>query len=408
MTAETETLISFVILPLLAAQLFIMAAIYFNYLGRQVIAHLVLFNCFIATFVCYLLGMVAQQFLETQWAYAVLYIRIALLFIIGLPSLTLFLYQQCGILVKPLYRHILFIFSALMSIVYIVCADASHQNMLLADYYQQIIPFTVTGANHRDAEMLLLICVNLLPICWLLLHESSEEKRKTCLALLVGAILLVSTYIIGLAYESYWIYYVGAMCTAIFWTLAVYQDIQKTKNQAQHFKEELQRKLHRQHYQFQLSLDKKMRVVRQPNFACLDARKRSEDQQTHQSIVTKESNELTSLICQLPLTRSEQITPRVKQHIAKHFQEHIDIAELAIACNVSQSYLVRCFKKDTGQTIKQYLNQFRVNQAKKLLANLTVADVAFAVGFNDSNYFTTVFKKITGVAPLRYKKENYP
>lgn len=74
-------------------------------------------------------------------------------------------------------------------------------------------------------------------------------------------------------------------------------------------------------------------------------------------------------------------------------------------------YFRRCFKEDTGKTPLEYLTDMRVSQAKNLLIQnngnrYSIADIALKCGFRDSFYFSTCFKKHTGVTPSKYRKNN--
>ena len=57
-------------------------------------------------------------------------------------------------------------------------------------------------------------------------------------------------------------------------------------------------------------------------------------------------------------------------------------------------------------TIMFYVQNLRITQAKKLLreGKFSITEIAFQVGFNDSNYFSSCFKKATGISPLEYRK----
>lgn len=82
----------------------------------------------------------------------------------------------------------------------------------------------------------------------------------------------------------------------------------------------------------------------------------------------------------------------------------LDIISKAIG---SSSYeLSRKFKKETGQSITDYINKQRINEAVSIMENknLLVTDIAQMVGFNDVNYFTKIFKKIKGITPSEYRK----
>ncbi len=70
-------------------------------------------------------------------------------------------------------------------------------------------------------------------------------------------------------------------------------------------------------------------------------------------------------------------------------------------------YLRRCFKKVIGKPPLEYMTTLRINQAKMLLVQntfISIKNVAAACGFSDSLYFSTCFKKHTGVSPAKYRK----
>ena len=70
-------------------------------------------------------------------------------------------------------------------------------------------------------------------------------------------------------------------------------------------------------------------------------------------------------------------------------------------------YLRRCFKKVMGKPPLEYMTALRINQAKVLLIQntfISIENVAHSCGFGDSFYFSTCFKKHTGIAPLKYRK----
>jgi YesN/AraC family two-component response regulator len=102
------------------------------------------------------------------------------------------------------------------------------------------------------------------------------------------------------------------------------------------------------------------------------------------------------------------IAPRLQAavaHIVKNYLRHIPESEVALLCDMSPSRFCREFKAAFGMTFVEYLADYRVLQAKRLLTNPTmaVADVAGAVGFNDPSYFTRVFRKQEGVSPSEYR-----
>jgi len=68
--------------------------------------------------------------------------------------------------------------------------------------------------------------------------------------------------------------------------------------------------------------------------------------------------------------------------------------------------LSKMYKKQTGISLKDYISEYRIEQAKILLrkSELLVSDVAEEVGFDNFTYFSTLFKKYTGMTPNQYRK----
>ena len=97
----------------------------------------------------------------------------------------------------------------------------------------------------------------------------------------------------------------------------------------------------------------------------------------------------------------------VCRYIEREFAGIRSIDEIAEACYMSKFYLCREFKKCMGQTVVEYLTAVRLNRAKLLLSasELSVEEIAYEVGYTP-NYFFSIFKKMEGVTPLKYRKNN--
>ena len=69
--------------------------------------------------------------------------------------------------------------------------------------------------------------------------------------------------------------------------------------------------------------------------------------------------------------------------------------------------LSRKFKKETGQSLTDYINKLRIKEALYMMENhnLSITDIAYMTGFNDVNYFTKVFKKYKRMTPSSYRKQ---
>lgn len=92
-------------------------------------------------------------------------------------------------------------------------------------------------------------------------------------------------------------------------------------------------------------------------------------------------------------------------YLKEHFKNDITLEILSKYCHCSPSYLSHHFKRYTGITLKTYINQLRVQVAKTLLieSSTPVTQIAYELGYKDSNYFSKVFKDIVGISPVYYR-----
>ena len=105
-------------------------------------------------------------------------------------------------------------------------------------------------------------------------------------------------------------------------------------------------------------------------------------------------------------TIAEQERLRVLlSYIHGHFTEHITLADIAAAANISQGECCRFFKRMLQITPMSYLNQFRIVQSASLLSNTSqsIADISQQVGFCSSSYFTERFKRMMNCKPMEYR-----
>jgi len=104
-------------------------------------------------------------------------------------------------------------------------------------------------------------------------------------------------------------------------------------------------------------------------------------------------------------SRLSVMTSMVEEYIRSNYMNDISMSETARAVGYSEPYFCRMFKLQFGQSFTSYLAEYRVEEAKKLLAqpNVIVKEVGVRVGYLDSNYFTKVFKRLEGVNPSEYR-----
>lgn len=97
-----------------------------------------------------------------------------------------------------------------------------------------------------------------------------------------------------------------------------------------------------------------------------------------------------------------QTTAYIKENLA----EKLTLEDAAEHVSLSKSYFCRILKDELGYTFTEYVNHLRVERAKLYLrdSTMSIADIAYAVGFDDQSYFTRIFKRLTNVSPGQYRK----
>ena len=102
----------------------------------------------------------------------------------------------------------------------------------------------------------------------------------------------------------------------------------------------------------------------------------------------------------------EDLITEICRYVRQNYASDITTDTVCRKFYCSRSYISHTFKRDVGRSFRDYLAEIRIDNAKRLLkySALSVREIAFSVGFSDQNYFSGVFKKITGKSPLAYRK----
>lgn len=97
----------------------------------------------------------------------------------------------------------------------------------------------------------------------------------------------------------------------------------------------------------------------------------------------------------------------IYRHVRKNFTRQITLDEISEKVSMTVPAFCRYFKKVTGKTFTQFVNEFRIVHATKLLAEnpTSITDICFESGFNNFSHFNKLFKKFTGKSPLKYRNE---
>lgn len=108
------------------------------------------------------------------------------------------------------------------------------------------------------------------------------------------------------------------------------------------------------------------------------------------------------------ITENEKASPIVKkalEYIQNNYSKDINLKTISSSFNTSAAYLGYLFKKEVGETFTNCLNKIRIEKAKELLlnTNMRINEISENVGYVNTNYFFTIFKKITGISPSEFK-----
>ena len=103
--------------------------------------------------------------------------------------------------------------------------------------------------------------------------------------------------------------------------------------------------------------------------------------------------------------RTALIRAEMYAFVEAHYQEDISMQDAAAALRYSDAYFCKLFKQCFKVNFSAYLNQFRVGKAMQLMQDprMNMREISTACGYTDANYFTRVFKRITGQTPTEYR-----
>lgn len=108
---------------------------------------------------------------------------------------------------------------------------------------------------------------------------------------------------------------------------------------------------------------------------------------------------------ELENVRLSGVREAITRYIRENYMYDISMQELARTMNYSEPYFCKLFKQCFGQNFISYLTDYRVEEAKRRLKEPTanIKEIGRAVGYGDSNYFTKVFRRVTGISPTEYR-----
>lgn len=138
-----------------------------------------------------------------------------------------------------------------------------------------------------------------------------------------------------------------------------------------------------------------------------------EEAMQHASRFTKKEARKENKTEDVPLLREEGnesirlslIREDIRTYIGKNYQNDISMQSAAQVMGYSEAYFCKLFKQCFHVNFSAYLNEYRIDKAKVMMADprINIKDISIACGYSDSNYFARVFKRITGQTPSDYR-----
>ncbi|MCA0758090.1 response regulator [Paenibacillus sp. N4] len=127
-------------------------------------------------------------------------------------------------------------------------------------------------------------------------------------------------------------------------------------------------------------------------------------------VIVRYFNQLTDILIlhlsKQSMTNTNHIIKKVCDYLHSHYRKDLSLTEMAQLANMSISYFSSWFKRCTGRTLVQYIQEIRIEKAKQLLleTQLKNYEIAERVGFATQPYFIRVFKNSVGVSPNAFRK----
>ncbi len=127
-----------------------------------------------------------------------------------------------------------------------------------------------------------------------------------------------------------------------------------------------------------------------------------------QSLIIKAMEDFVDNLIHVRNTRHENIIEQAIRFMKANYNQDISLEKVSQEVSLSPKYFSWLFKNETGTPFVDYLTNIRINEAKNLLSNLklTISEISQKVGYQDANYFSQVFRKITGSSPTQYREES--
>ncbi len=110
----------------------------------------------------------------------------------------------------------------------------------------------------------------------------------------------------------------------------------------------------------------------------------------------------------LHLSTQQGVIKKIRDYIERHLDTTLEVSDLAKIAGYSESYFIKFFKENTGQTPNQVIAQLRHHKSRILLitTDLSILEIAHAMGYYDTSHFIKDFKRCEGMTPLKFRQQS--
>lgn len=131
------------------------------------------------------------------------------------------------------------------------------------------------------------------------------------------------------------------------------------------------------------------------------------DYERLQGLLERAAVEFAEKVWEVCWRQGTDVVQRARRFMAEHLNQDLSLDEIARVVGTSASYLSRRFKLETGKNITSYLNELRIEEAKRLLLDESrnITDVAFAVGYGSVQHFGRTFNTVVGCSPTKWRQQ---
>lgn len=128
------------------------------------------------------------------------------------------------------------------------------------------------------------------------------------------------------------------------------------------------------------------------------------------TVIIRELPKKKHVTTQLSQIKSKQILETLNQvfkFVEDNYTHRVLLEDAAAVSNFSEYYFTRFFKRNVGQTFLEFLNDYRLDKAKRILisTDLSITEVLTRTGFSNNKTFYRLFKKRIGMTPKQYRKQ---